>query len=150
MKVKTERRQTATVAVPCDVWAVIDIRSTAIRMTVAQGGEAPSGLKILDTLQQPVSLGKETFTKKNIGKTGTEDCVRVLKGYRRIIDEYGTVAPDHIRVIATTAVREALNKEAFIDRLYIATGLNVEVIDDSDVARLTYLSVKSFIETYDF
>jgi exopolyphosphatase/guanosine-5'-triphosphate,3'-diphosphate pyrophosphatase len=118
-------------------------------MTVAQG-DVTAGMKILDTLQQPVSLGKETFTKKIIGKTGIEECVRALKKYRRIIDEYGLVSPDHIRVIATNAVREALNKEAFIDRLYIATGMNVEVIDDVDVARLTYFSVKSFVETFDF
>jgi len=133
----------------CAVWVVIDIGSTAIRMTVAQG-DVTSGLKILDTLQQPVSLGKETFTKKVIGREAIEDCVRVLKGYRRIIDEYGPLPTGHIRVVATTAVREAANREQFIDRIYIATGLNIEVIDDTDVTRLTYFSIRSFIETSAF
>jgi exopolyphosphatase/guanosine-5'-triphosphate,3'-diphosphate pyrophosphatase len=123
--------------------AVIDIGTTSTRMTIAHIDK--NGLaRPLEFLQQAVSLGKDTFTKGVIEKATTGDCVRALKNFRRVLEEYGIAQDDRIRVVATTAVREAQNRDAFIDRIYIATGLRIEVLDDMDVARLTYLSARSF------
>ena len=54
--------------------------------------------------------------------------------------------PDQIRVVATSAVREARNRLAFIDRIYIATGLQVEPIDEAEVNRVTYLGVQPLLQ----
>jgi exopolyphosphatase/guanosine-5'-triphosphate,3'-diphosphate pyrophosphatase len=124
--------------------AVVDIGTTSIRMTVAQVD--PSGISHpLEFLQQGVSLGKDTFTKGNIEKGTIEECVRTLKNFRRVLEEYGITQDDRIRAVATTAVREAGNRDAFIDRMYIATGIRVEILDDRDVTRLTYLSARSLL-----
>jgi exopolyphosphatase/guanosine-5'-triphosphate,3'-diphosphate pyrophosphatase len=125
--------------------AVIDIGTTSIRMTIANvdaGGMAHP----LEFLQQAVSLGKDTFTKGSIEKGTIEECVRCLKNFRRVLLEYGITQDDRVRAVATTAVREAQNCDAFIDRVYIATGLRVEALDDMDVARLTYLSARSLLK----
>ena len=125
--------------------AVIDIGTTAVRMTLAQIG--PSGIRTLDFLQQAVNLGKDTFTRGSIEKASIEECVKALKAFRRILDEHQIIHPDQIRAVATTAVREALNRDTFLDRVFMATGIHVEVLDEADVTRLTYLSIQPFIDT---
>ncbi len=60
--------------------------------------------------------------------------------------EYGISRPDQVRVVATSAVREASNRLAFIDRIYIATGLEVEPIDEAEVNRVTYMGVQPLIQ----
>lgn len=133
---------------PCetgDPFAVIDIGTTSTRMTIATIDK--NGLAHpLEFLTQAVSLGKDTFTKGIIEKGTISDCVRALRNFRRVLEEYGISSDDRIRAVATTAVREAVNRDAFLDRMYIATGIRIEVLDDMDVARLTFLSARSFFE----
>ena len=47
-----------------------------------------------------------------------------------------------MRVVATSAVREASNRLAFLDRLYIATGVEVEPLDEAEVNRITYMGIQ--------
>jgi exopolyphosphatase/guanosine-5'-triphosphate,3'-diphosphate pyrophosphatase len=124
--------------------AVIDIGTSSVRMAVAE--IAASGqVRQLETLAQAVNLGKDAFISGAISKATIEDCVRVLKSYRRILKEYQIENPAHVRVIATSAVREATNRLAFIDRIYIATGFQVEPLDEAEVIRITFLGVQPFI-----
>ena len=99
---------------------------------------------------QAVSLGKDTFSDRGIRKSTIEECVRVLKSYRKILEEYQITNPEHIRVVATSAVREARNRLAFIDRVYIATGMEVEPIDEAEVNRVTYLGVQPYLQDESF
>ncbi|MEX0725669.1 MAG: HD domain-containing protein [Planctomycetaceae bacterium] len=126
--------------------AVIDIGTTQIRMAIAQIG-SDGEIQILERLSQAVNLGKDTFSKGVIRKSTIEECVRVLKSYRQLLVEYQILQPHQIRVVATSAVREALNRLAFIDRVYIATGIEIELIDEAEVNRITYLGIKPFLES---
>jgi exopolyphosphatase/guanosine-5'-triphosphate,3'-diphosphate pyrophosphatase len=124
--------------------AVIDIGTSSIRMAIAEIDSA-GGVRTLETLSQAVNLGKDTFTKGSIEKATIEKCVEILKSYRQRLREYQISRDDQIRVVATSAVREALNRLAFIDRVYIATGIQVEPIDEAEVNRITYLGVAPFL-----
>lgn len=126
--------------------AVIDIGSTSVRMVIAQTDRAGQ-IQTLESLQQEVTLGRDTFTQGVISKATTEECVSALRSFTRILREYGITDSSRIRSVATSAVREAANREAFLDRLYIATGIIAEPIDVSEVNRFTYLSVLSFLES---
>ena len=126
--------------------AVIDIGATSIRMAIGEI-DANGRVRTLETLTQAVSLGKDTFTQGSIHKSTIEDCVRVLKSYRRILKEYQIERPEQIRVVATSAVREASNRLAFIDRVYIATGIDVEPIDEAEVNRVTYLGIQPYLQS---
>src|SRR5580700_535042 len=125
--------------------AVIDIGTSSIRMAIAEIDSA-GGVRTLETLSQAVNLGKDTFTKGSIEKATIEKCVEVLKSYRQRLREYQIARDDQIRVVATSAVREAINRLAFIDRVYIATGIQVEPIDEAEVNRITYLGVAPFLD----
>jgi exopolyphosphatase/guanosine-5'-triphosphate,3'-diphosphate pyrophosphatase len=121
--------------------AVIDIGASAIRLRIAEiGGDGQ--YRTLESLQHAVHLGKDTFTVGHIRPSTVEECVKYLKGFRRIMAEYGVTRPEQIRAVATSAVREADNREAFIDRIYMATGITVEPIEGAEENRLTYIAIQ--------
>lgn len=121
--------------------AVIDIGSTSIRMAVAQISSTGE-VEVLDSLTQAVNLGRETFLTGRISHATIEECVRVLSAYRKKLREFRIENPAQIRVVATSAVREAANRLAFLDRVFVGSGLEVEAIDEAEVTRLTYMGVQ--------
>ena len=126
--------------------AVVDIGSTSVRMAIAEID--PQGqVRTLEEVSQAISLGKDTFTSQRISRRSIEECARVLKSYRRLMQEYGITRPDQLRVVATSAVREASNRMAFIDRMYIATGLEVESLDEAEVNRITYMGIQPLLQS---
>ena len=125
--------------------AVIDIGTSSIRMAIAEIDQEGQ-IRLLDRLQQAVSLGKDSFTRGRIRRSTIEKCVEVLKDYLQILGEYGVPYPDQVRVVATSAVREADNRIAFLDRIYIATGLQVEAIEEAEVSRITFLGIRPRLE----
>jgi len=130
---------------PVQPVAVIDVGTTAIRMAIAEvrdGGQ----IRLLESLSQAVSLGKDTFTTGSISQATTEQCVRVLRIYRRVLDQYGLTDPARMRVVATSAVREAVNRLTFLDRVFSATGFQMEPIDEAEANRITYLGVLPFLK----
>lgn len=120
--------------------AVIDIGATSIRMAIAElrsGGE----VRTLDTLVQSVDLGREAFANRRISRKSIEKSASILEQYKRVLQEFGISSADDVRVVATSAVREATNRMAFTDRIFTVTGFNVEPIDAAEVNRITYMGV---------
>ena len=122
--------------------AVIDIGATAIRMRIAEIG-TNGDVRALESLQHGVHLGKDTFTTGRIQTATVEQCVRILKGFRRLMTEYGVT---QVRAVATSAVREADNRDQFLDRLYMATEINVEAIEGAEENRLTYIAIQEALK----
>ncbi len=124
--------------------AVVDIGTTSMRLAIAQiRGEGD--IDLLETLHQSINLGRDAFTRGAIEPQTIEDCVEALKSFRRVMLEYQIEAPEQIRAVATSAVREASNRDTFLDRLYIATGIEVEAVEEAEVSRLTYLSIEPLL-----
>jgi exopolyphosphatase/guanosine-5'-triphosphate,3'-diphosphate pyrophosphatase len=123
-------------AVP--IISVIDVGASGIRMLVAElrpGGE----LRTLEQLERPLSLGRETFRTGTLSAGSIQKAVNVLRQYRAIMDNYGVT---HTRAVATSAVRAALNRDTFVDRVFLATGIEVEVIEGSQETLLTFAAVQ--------
>ncbi|QDT53819.1 Exopolyphosphatase [Caulifigura coniformis] len=126
--------------------AVIDIGTSAIRMAIAEVDSAGQ-VQTLETLSQGVRLGKDTFSRSEISRATIEDTVRVLRSYRQKLEEYGITRPDQIRVVATSAVREAVNRLALLDRIYMSTGLTIEPIEEAEVHRITFRSIQPLLHS---
>jgi hypothetical protein len=118
--------------------AVLDMGASAIRLVVAEAVPG-AGTRILEEASRGVLLGKDTFTSGRLGSATVEATLKALEGFRRIMDSYGVV---RYRAVATSAVREAQNRETFLDRVRLRTGIDVEVIDGSEENRLTYMAVR--------
>mgnify|MGYP001823893619 CR=1 FL=1 len=141
------RSEVATAAVSPRPVAVIDIGATSIRMEIAEihsGGE----IRTLDTLVQAVDLGREAFETRRLSRGSFEKVTSVLKRYRRVLSEYGINLTDDVRVVATSAVREAVNRQAFTDRVFISTGFRVDPIDEAEVNRITYMGVTPHLQSH--
>jgi exopolyphosphatase/guanosine-5'-triphosphate,3'-diphosphate pyrophosphatase len=93
-----------------------------------------------------VLLGKDTFTRGRLEAPTVEATLKAMEGFRRIMDTYGVV---RYRAVATSAVREAQNRETFLDRVRLRTGIDVEVIDGSEENRLTYLAVREKLKGHE-
>lgn len=125
--------------------AVIDIGTSSIRMAIAEI-QADGAVRHLESLTQDVSLGRQTFTTGEISRATIEECVSILRIYRRKLEEYAITRTEDIRLVATSAVREAVNRINFIDRVFVATGLSVEALDEAEVHRITYRGVQPLLK----
>jgi exopolyphosphatase/guanosine-5'-triphosphate,3'-diphosphate pyrophosphatase len=125
--------------------AVVDMGASAIRLLVAEvvPGHPP---RILEDASRGVLLGKDTFTTGRLGAATIEATLKAMDGFRRIIDGYGVV---RYRAVATSAVREALNRDTFVDRVRLRTGIDVEIIDGSEENRLTYMAVREALRGHE-
>jgi len=125
--------------------AVIDVGTTALRMDIAEVSSA-GDIAVLDSLQQTTNLGHDTFSGGRIRRSTIEECVGVLKGYRQVMSEYGITHDDQIRAVGTSSILEADNRDAFLDRIYVATRINVIPVEESEVNRLTYVALYGLME----
>lgn len=121
--------------------AVIDIGSTSIRMVVAEV-HADCSFQTLDSLNQSVAIGSDTFTRGRISRSTIADAVKVLRNFTAVLKEYNIDPAKDVYAVATSAVREARNRDEFIDRVYMATDIQVQVIEGTEVNRLTFLAIQ--------
>ena len=124
--------------------AVIDIGSTSLRMQIAEIHPDRS-VRRIESFSQAVSLGEDSFLKRTIELDTIEDCVKVLSGYRDQLQAYEIDRKEDIRVVATSGSNEAGNRQAFRDRIFIATGFEIEPFDEAELHRVTYLGVLPFL-----
>jgi exopolyphosphatase/guanosine-5'-triphosphate,3'-diphosphate pyrophosphatase len=125
--------------------AVIDVGATAVRMDIAEI-DKNGGVRRLESLRKPVKLGKDTFTKGRIDQATIGQCVSILKGFRSAMQEYGITETGQVLAVATSSVREAANADSFRDRVYVATGINLKIIDEAEQNRLTFLAARTVFE----
>src|SRR5687767_1122859 len=110
----------AEAPVPVPV-AVVDMGASAIRLVVAEVAPGQP-VRILEEASRGVLLGKDTFTHNRLTSATVEATLKTLESFRRIMDTYGV---KRYRAVATSAVREAQNADAFLDRVKLRTGLDV-------------------------
>ncbi len=117
--------------------AAIDLGSNSFRMVIAE--VLPDGrVEVVERLQRAVRLGQDTFRRGRLGGQSMRAAVGVLRDYRQLLKLYSV---ERIRAVATSAVREASNSDNFLDRIFMATGIQVEVISTSQESRLTTSAV---------
>ncbi len=120
--------------------AVIEIGSTGIRALVANVS-GDGGYEVLERAGKPVALGRDVFMTGLVSRESTRECIAVLRGFRELLRTYG-VEPGATRVIATSALREAENRDAFVDRVAMRTGFRVDVIEAIEESHYMYLAVQ--------
>ncbi len=125
---------------PGEIAAVIDIGSTAIRMVVAQLG-SDGDWERLDRAARPVGFGRDVFLAGSLSRESMQQAITILAGFRELVRGW-QVPEEAVRVIATSAIREARNRDTFIDRVLVRTGLRIEIIEGIEENHLTYLAVQ--------
>ncbi|HUS91722.1 MAG TPA: HD domain-containing protein [Phycisphaerae bacterium] len=123
--------------------AAIDIGSNSIRMEIAE--VLPDGeIKLLERAHRAVHLGQDTFVTGRLGTQTMNAAISILADFKRMLE---ACRVGQVRAVATSAVREAGNVDAFLDRAYIACGLDVEVISPSEESRLKVSAVREALKS---
>lgn len=126
------------------VVAVIEIGSTGIRLVIAEV-DGLGGFKVLDRAGKQSRIGRDVFTSGMVSREAARECMAVLAAFRELIRGYG-LAPKDARVIATSALREAQNRDTFVDRVALQTGFKVAIIEDIEENHLMYLGVQHALQ----
>lgn len=117
--------------------AAIDVGANSVRMVIAE--VLPDGrTEILERLQRAVRLGQDAYRRGRLGNRSTRAAIGILRDYRQLLNLYKV---QRVRAVATSALRESSNSDNFINRVFMATGLNLEVIATSEESRLTVSAV---------
>ena len=124
--------------------AAIEIGSTGIRLLVASI-EAAGSIKVLDRAGKPSRIGRDVFTQGNIGRDAIRESIAVLASFRELLHGYG-IEPDAAKVIGTSALREASNRDTFVDRVALQTGFKIRIVEDIEENHLMYLAVQQALQ----
>jgi exopolyphosphatase/guanosine-5'-triphosphate,3'-diphosphate pyrophosphatase len=124
--------------------AVIEIGSTGIRLVVAEV-DAQGGMRTIDRAGKPTRIGRDVFTSGSMSREAMRESIAVLMAFRELLRGYG-ISPKEARVIATSALREAENRDTFIDRVALQTGFRIVVVEDIEENHLMYLAVQNALQ----
>jgi exopolyphosphatase/guanosine-5'-triphosphate,3'-diphosphate pyrophosphatase len=126
--------------------AVIEIGTSAVRLEVAQI-DREGRIETVEQARRPVRFGHDAFTQWKLSKATMNAGISVLRDFTKILETYQC---NPVRVVAKSAVREAQNAEAFLDRISMAVGLDVELLEPTEETRLTAAALlRSAGETLD-
>jgi len=114
--------------------AAIDVGSNSIHLLIADVS-LEGHLEVIDRVKEMVRLGRRSFTTGLLTQEAMELALRVLTHFRSLAEVRHV---DRMRAVATSAVREAGNRDEFIARIERETGVNVEVISGREEAHLIY------------
>jgi exopolyphosphatase / guanosine-5'-triphosphate,3'-diphosphate pyrophosphatase len=117
--------------------AAIDAGSNAVRLAVAR---AFSALDIEPLMNERYSLrlGESVFVRHRFSEELLKKGVKAFRHFREIMDEFGVT---RYRAVATSASREARNRDAFLREIKLRTGIRLEVINSSEESRLGRVAV---------
>lgn len=138
---------------PPSLQATIHIGASSISMLVVGAGPLPEeesggGRKsatepeTVEFMEQPFPLARDVFRVGKVTRQTAERGVKILCGFLETLLEFGIVPEALERVVATNILAEATNSEVFLNRLNIACGMNVEILDDGEMTRLIYLKTR--------
>jgi exopolyphosphatase / guanosine-5'-triphosphate,3'-diphosphate pyrophosphatase len=119
-------------------YAAVDIGSNSVRMMAAE--VTGTQTLILAQERQVTRLGESVFRE---GKISSEALDFLCATLAHMADVYKRFSVMSVRVVATSAVRDASNQDEFLQRTSTALGTNVEIISGAEEARLIHLGVET-------
>jgi len=114
---------------PRNLRAVVDVGSSSLTMKIAKLSRNKPP-KIIETLRGNLALGIDAYNDKHIRDSSIDRCCEILRSFSLKLAEYNLSDAD-CRVIGTSAIREAQNREYVLMRIEQETGFRVEVLDNS-------------------
>jgi exopolyphosphatase/guanosine-5'-triphosphate,3'-diphosphate pyrophosphatase len=121
--------------------AAIDCGTNSTRLLVV----GPKG-ETLERLMRITRLGQGVDRTKALAPEAIERTVEVLREYRGVMDRLGV---ERGRLIATSAARDAANREDFLSAAEAATGVRPELLDGGAEGRLSFAGATAALRSDD-
>ena len=126
------------------VLAAIDCGTNSTRLLVARGGGADKDpLARVNTITR---LGRGVDRDGRLDPTAIEVTAEALRSYKAIVDEHGT---ERLRVTATSAARDAVNRDEFFDVAEAILGVRPELLSGEEEAELSFLGATAELDPAD-
>src|SRR6201996_6294104 len=117
-------------------FAAIDIGSNSCRLKIAK--VVAHHLKTLHEDREVTRLGASVFDSGLVSPDSMAATLRALKRFQRAAQSHGV---DQLRVVATSAMRDARNAPAFQAWVKAETGWNMEIISGLEEGRLIHRGI---------
>ncbi len=117
--------------------AAIDVGSNAIRLAIGSL-DSNNNLLVTQDYREAVRLGEDVFKGGIISEETARRAEAAFGRFRTLIKSH---AVKKVKAVATSALREAHNRETFLKRIQKTTGINISVISGEEEARLIYEAV---------
>lgn len=127
--------------------AAIDIGSNGARLLIKNFRTAQDGSQQISRvmyMRVPLRLGSDVFTLGKISKERMVMMKHMLKAFRQLMKLNNV---DDYRACATSAMRDAENGKKVLKKLYESTGINLEIINGREEARLLCNNIVENIES---
>ena len=121
---------------PLPPWTSVS-NSCRLKIVSVHGGR----LETLHEDREVNRLGESVFQTGVISPEAMELTIKALKRFQKATQLH---VVDRVRVVATSAMRDARNASAFIEWVKSATGWTVEVISGLEEGRLIHLGVVTY------
>ena len=127
---RNPQRQHGTYFRPIDrdlTYAAIDIGSNAVRLLVGEVIERDDHpvIKKQTLIRVPIRLGEDVFDQGAITVAKQDYLIKSLKAFRLLAEVYNVA---YLRCCATSAMREATNKDQVLARVEMESGVHIETI----------------------
>lgn len=119
-----------------EVLAAIDVGTNAVRLELARL-QSDGTLESLHQERDPVRPGEGLYVSGSIPREVANRLIATLKRYSALCRRFQA----NVRAVATSAVREAKNRDDIVRRAQREARLNLEVISGKEEARLICLGV---------
>ena len=124
--------------------AAIDCGTNSIRLLIARRDEASGALVDLERRLEMVRLGLGVDRTGRFDPVAVRRTLEATQRYQELIAHHGVDTQD-IRFVATSATRDAANRDVFIDGVREILGVAPEVISGAEEAALSFRGAVSTI-----
>jgi exopolyphosphatase/guanosine-5'-triphosphate,3'-diphosphate pyrophosphatase len=118
-------------------FGAIDVGSNALRLRIIEA-DSPATVRELASERAPVRLGRDVFLDGRLAPAALSSACEALRRFRELLDLHKV---ERYRAVATSAVREAENGGLFVERARREAGIELEVIEGIEEARLVRLAI---------
>lgn len=115
-------------------FAAIDVGSTDVSMKIYEIS-SKHGCRKIDFVSNIIELGSDTYADGYVSQESMEKLCDILNRFSKKMKEYDV---DDYRAYATSAIREAKNKMMVLDLLKLRTGIEIQILSNSEHRFLMY------------
>ena len=127
---------------PADLYAALDLGTNSCRMLIAQ----PKGnqFHVVDSFSKSVQLGQGLEKSGRLSRSAINRTIQALRICKKKINQHDV---RRMRFVATEATRRASNGAEFVSQIRRETGIDLEIIEPEEEARLAVVSCAPLVSS---
>ena len=126
------------------LFAALDVGSFELCLKIFE--ISSGGIRQLDHLRHRLALGTDSYATRKISHVKMEELFRILQEFKDVMREYHV---KDYRAYGTSAFREIDNTEILLDRIKNRSGIDLEILSNSEQRFLDYKAIAANGDQFD-